>query len=242
MNPLAPVDTPDVLERFREQLGLVDIVARQLLRSMRVPLDLDDLVSAGREGLLDAARRFDPSHSVPFRAYANYRVKGAIIDQVRQLAPMPRRAYERLTTLETATRVSEGAAEVAFSEPTNALNEAEAEEALDQHLAAVVTASAIRLKTESARAEGAEVSEQNPEAALERAELIALALQAIEELPPTEAQVVRRYYFEGHRLEDIAQDLGVSKSWVSRLHTKAIGRLAKRINGSDEPQAEAPPR
>lgn len=235
MKPLAPVDSPDVLERFREQLNLVDIVARQLLRSMRVPVELDDLLSAGREGLLDAARRFDPSHSVPFRSYANYRVKGAIIDQVRQMAPMPRRAYERLAALETATRVSEGRAELAFSEPASALNEAEAEEALDQHLAAVVTASAIRLKIEASRTEGAEVSEQNPETAYERAELTALALRAIDGLPPTEAQVVRRYYFEGHRLEEIAKDLGVSKSWVSRLHTKAIGRLAERIKGSDDP-------
>src|SRR5215204_2093142 len=123
---LPDADSPDVLERFHSQLDLVQIIARQLSRSIR-GVDYDDLLSAGREGLLDAARRFEPARGIPFRAYANFRVRGAIIDGVRQMSALSRRAYERLSALEAATLVSEGEAEHAFREPIGMMEEADAE-------------------------------------------------------------------------------------------------------------------
>ena len=92
-------DESETLRRFEETLDLVEIVARQVGRVIGGAVELDDLRSFGREGLLDAARRYDPSRGVPFRGYANYRVRGAIFDGVRKMSRLPRRVHERLAGL-----------------------------------------------------------------------------------------------------------------------------------------------
>lgn len=69
--------------------------------------------------------------------------------------------------------------------------------------------------------------DDTPEEALGWAELIQVVRSAIAELSKDEGELMRRHYFEGERLEDIGRDLGMSKSWASRLHTRAVARLAK---------------
>lgn len=220
-------DSPDVLERFHAELSLVDIIASQISRSVGRSIEFDDLVGAGREGLLDAARRYEPARGVPFRAYANIRVRGAMLDGVRQLSMLPRRAYERISALEAAAGISEGEAEQAFvSGP--ALSPSAADDALAEHLAAVAMAAAIGIATET-QGEASD-GDDSPEEALARAELIHMVRGAITELAADEAELVRRHYFDSERLEDIGRDLGMSKSWASRIHTRAVARLAKRLH------------
>ena len=225
-------DAPEVLQRFESQLELVDIIARQTLRTLGSVVDLDDLQSFGREGLLDAARRFDSARGVPFRAYANFRVRGAIIDGIRSMAQLPRRAHQRLNGLSAALRVSEGAADDAFASPA-APHRAQADAALGEHLAAMAAAITIGLIAPAAVGEEGEQVQvstaDNPEDAVSRAQLIALIQEAIGELPDEESQLVRRHYLEGERFDQVALSLGLSKSWASRLHTRAMQRLAKRF-------------
>src|SRR5580692_315811 len=90
------VDPPHVIDRVRENLPLVDVICDQIRRQLGRSLHLDDLVSYGHEGLLLAARTFDESRGVPFRRWANVRVRGAVIDGVRATSAVPRRVYERL--------------------------------------------------------------------------------------------------------------------------------------------------
>jgi RNA polymerase sigma factor for flagellar operon FliA len=71
--------------------------------------------------------------------------------------------------------------------------------------------------------------QSSPEEVLGRAELLALVTRAIDELPTAEAELVRRHYLQGERFDHVATELGLSKSWASRLHTRALGRLAKRM-------------
>jgi RNA polymerase sigma factor FliA len=228
-------DAPEVLERFQAQLELVEIVARQIARTMGPVVELDDLRSFGREGLLDAARKFDSARGVPFRAYANFRVRGAIIDGVRALAQLPRRAYERLNGLSAALKVSEGAADDAFAAPQSGTR-AQADQALGEHLAAMATAITVGLIAPTAVGEEGEhvqvSTADNPEDAVSRAQLLALVQDAISALPEEEATLVRRHYLEGERFDHVAQSLGLSKSWASRLHTRAMQRLSKRLRGS----------
>ncbi len=221
-----------MLARFHEHLELVNIIAAQVRRSVGPSADRDDLVANGREGLLEAARRYDATRGVPFKLYANYRVRGAMIDGVRKSAALPRRTYERLVALQASSAVSEGELEhsgVAKWLPTDV---AEAEDLLAEHLSGMAAAAALATLTGrgydgDARTEpGASVS---PEEELSRAELIARVKQAVEELSPEAAAVVRRHYLEGERLEDIARDYEMSKSWASRLLTRTTARLAKRL-------------
>jgi RNA polymerase sigma factor for flagellar operon FliA len=221
-------DSPEVLARFHSELALVDAIAAHVLRTVGRTIELDDLVGAGREGLLDAARRFDTERGIPFGAYASFRVRGAVFDAVRQLSRLPRRAYERIAALEAAAQVSEGEAEHAFASAADTDPKA-ARRALKEHLSSVALAAAIGMATET----HGEVSDgdHSPEEALARAELMHIVRGAITELDADEEQIVRRHYIEGEHIEDIARDLEMSKSWASRLHTRAIGRLAKRLRG-----------
>jgi len=225
-------DSADVLERFHAELELVDVISKQVARNLGPSVEIDDLRSFGREGLLDAARKFDTSRGVPFRAYANFRVRGAIIDGVRSLSQLPRRTHERLNGLSASLRVSEGAADDTFTTAEQSTR-AQADLALGEHLAAMATAMAMGLIAPTGKGEeGQQVqvsTADTPEEAVLRAQLLARVSHAINNLPQDEATLVRRHYLEGERFDHVASSLGLSKSWASRLHTRALQRLAKRF-------------
>ncbi len=226
-------ESPEVLERFSTALQLVDIIARQIMRTLGGAAELDELLSFGREGLWDAARRFDETRGVPFRGYANFRVRGAIIDGVRSSARLSRRTHERLNGLAASARVSEGAQEDLAAPRAPGSGPAQAEQALGEHLAAMATAMAAGLIAPTAHGEAGERTlvdtSESPEEAYANAQLLTVIRDAITELPHEEAELVRRHYLEGARFDHVAEELGLSKSWASRLHTRALTRLAKRL-------------
>jgi RNA polymerase sigma factor for flagellar operon FliA len=228
-------DAPEVLVRFQAEADLVEIISRQVARSMGAAVELDDLKSYAREGLLDAARKFDSERGVPFRAYANFRVRGAVIDGIRSSAHLSRRTYERLNGLSAALKTSEGAAEDALG-PSTTPTRAQADQALGDHLAAMAAAISVGLIAPTASGEEGEIvqvaTSDSPEDAVARAQLLAIVQTAITELPEQEATLVRRHYLEGERFDHVAESLGLSKSWASRLHTRAMQRLSKRLRES----------
>jgi RNA polymerase sigma factor FliA len=225
-------DGAEVLARFNAELDLVDLIARQVSKSVGRGVEFDDLLSAGREGLLDAARRFDPARAIPFRAYANLRIRGSMIDGVRRMSALPRRAYERLAALAAAQRADEGALEPVFTGPTMTAGEAEA--AFSDQLALAATACALSNAAHFAdgdtQADRGDAEAETPEERLERAELVAHIQQALSEFTQTrEATVIRLVYFEGMSMEAAGREMQLDKSWVSRLHARAMDRLAKRM-------------
>ncbi len=230
---IAAADSPQVLERFHAALDLVERIASQVSRALGFKVERDDLLAYGREGLLEAARRFDDARGIPFRGYANYRVRGAMFDGVRQMTPPSRKLQERLAALEAARQTSEGEADFAFA-AGGPKEDAAREAAFDDHLAAVATAASLGFVSEAKRV-GRDLvaTDANAEEALAHAELLQVVSKAVDELFDDEREIVRRYYFEGQRMDDIAAALGMHKSWVSRIHTRAIARLTKRLRGAD---------
>lgn len=227
-------DSPEVLERYQAELGLVEIIAGQVTRSIGNTVDYDDLLGAGREGLFDAARKYDKSRGIPFRSYANLRVRGAILDGVRHQAHLPRRAHERLAALEVALAESEAEFGKAHSSATSKLAPGDAERRMATHFASVATAAALGTTAHSDDSEVGSSAEEspNPEEQLAKAELIDLVRRTIDLMAPDEAGVIRAYYFENKSMNDIAEKDNLSKSWVCRLHAQAIGRLTQRIKNS----------
>jgi RNA polymerase sigma factor for flagellar operon FliA len=218
-------------------MDLVDLIARQVARELGRSVELDDLRSMGHQGLLEAARRFDEAKGSSFRRFANYRVRGAMIDGIRRGAPLPRRVHARLRSLESALLLNEGAAADAPPGSMPAMADAGvSEQRLTDHLADMATAMAMGLLAAPAVGDEGEPSavdvKQSPEEALEEAELRHLVVQALEDLPDDERALVRRHYLEGERFDHVATSLGLSKSWGSRLHTRAIARLTKRLRAS----------
>lgn len=227
-------DSTEVLDRFQSVLDLVNVIARQLARKIGPHVELEELVSAGREGLLDAARRYDPARGVPFKAYANYRVRGAMIDGIRKMSALPRRAYERLAALEASSLVCEGDAVNTFARTGARAGRGVTETMVDEHVSTMATAAAVAVLTRARRWPADDAREipadSNPEKELERAELLALVRRSLTDLSPDEAEIIRRHYFEGHPMEDIAAALDITASWARRLHTRGMALLAKRLN------------
>ncbi len=182
---------------------MVHGLAARLRRELSLHGDLDDLVAFGFGGLLEAHHRFDPARGVRFQTFAYHRVRGAMLDGVRKMSFLPRRAHERLRE---------------SAEPPTALPKA-ASSPLDKVFARVsaglMTAGPLH----------GSHGEQSPEAALLQNESVARLLGALAGLPDRQRTLLRGHYFEGRSLDDIARELGISKSWASRLHTSALRSL-----------------
>jgi RNA polymerase sigma factor for flagellar operon FliA len=227
-NNVAANDSPEVLARFREELDLVDIAARQLVRRVSRTVTLEDLKSFGHEGLLQAARSFDSSRGVPFRRWANVRVKGAMIDGVRRWGNLPRRAYRELRGMEAGDRLLEAYDEEDSASPASTSEEAD--HRLTSYLAGIATAIAVgtmmAAPRENVDAHGRDVT---PEDLLGEAELMARVKTIVSKLPDPERTLIERHYFAGQTLDEAAASLGLSKSWGSRLHARAIEAIGKEL-------------
>jgi len=183
-----------------EHEKMVHSVAARLRRELSLQGELEDLLAFGFGGLLEARQRFDPTRGVRFQTFAYYRVRGAMLDGVRKMAFLPRRAHERLQHEEAPTaRPAPSPLDRVFA-----------------RLSAGLTTAVPLHGT---------LGDPTPEDALLRQESIVRLLQALSGLPERERFVIRHHYFEGRPLEDVGRDLGISKSWASRLHTRALRRL-----------------
>jgi RNA polymerase sigma factor for flagellar operon FliA len=221
-------DTPEALVRFHAELDLVDVIARQLGRRIAPLVTLDDLRSFGREGLLHAARSFDESRGVPFRRWANIRIRGAMIDGVRQWGDLPRRVYRELRAIEAGDHVLEAYDEEDAAGPAPTPEAADAR--LTGYLAGIATAIAMghmaSTTRESALADGRDVT---PENLVGEAELVTHIRAIVAKLPDRERTLIERHYFGDETLDAAAAALGLSKSWGSRLHARAIESIAREL-------------
>jgi len=224
------IDSPEVKARIEEGLPLVEILAHQMRRQTGGRMQVDDLTSTGREALLHAARSFDPARGVPFRRWANLRVRGALIDSVRAQGGLPRRVYAKLKAMQAADHVQEGRQEAdAATEPSTPQ---EADARLQDSLASAAAAmAAAYLTMGSMEEEGVQVAAEKPSPEAEAAtrQLLARITRAIDERPEAERQLLRRHYFDDVTVEQAAAELGLSKSWASRLHARAIEGVAKAL-------------
>ena len=229
----ALTDSPEVLARFRADADLVTIAAKQIARRVGHAVPLEDLQSFGSEGLLQAARSFDASRGVPFRRWANVRIKGAIIDGVRRWGHLPRRVYRELAGIEAGDHIVE-AYDEEFSS-NHAATPDMADERLNTYLTGIATAIAVGTMMGAPRenidADGRDVT---PEDLLGNAEFIARVKVIVAALPDRERKLLEQHYFAGQTLDEAAASLGLSKSWGSRLHARAIEAICKELRKSGD--------
>jgi RNA polymerase sigma factor for flagellar operon FliA len=218
-------DSPEVLARFQRELDLVDVNARQVGRRLSASsVTLDDLRSFGQEGLLQASRSFDAARGVPFRRWANLRIRGAIIDGVRQWGHLPRRVYTELRAMAAADHVEAAYDEEQAATPATTPEVADAR--LTSYLAAMATAMAMGSLTGDDDGDG---PAPTPEDLVAKSQLVARVKAIVQRLPEAERTLIERHYFGDETLDQAAASLGLSKSWGSRLHARAIERIAKEM-------------
>lgn len=225
-------DPPEVLARIEEGLDLVTVLARGMRRQLGPDVNADDLASNGREALLGAARSFDPDRGVPFRRWAALRIRGAMIDAARQGGNVPKRVYRKLRALQAADRVHEAADEELAASPPRTPEDADAK--LGNQLATAAMAAAVgflALRNSEAMDRALDPN-HSPESDFGHAELLARVKAAIAERPEQERALLTRHYFDDVTFEDAAKELGLSKSWASRLHARAIEAVVRSLKRS----------
>lgn len=196
-------------------------VAAQLVAQLGLECDVEDVVAFGFAGLLEANKRFDASKGIAFKSFAYYRVRGAMVDGVRSMAYLPRRAYARLRATEALDDQAENAADTAVGAPgvEGALR------AIDGILGRVAAAYCVASCVEGEDGD----PDATPEQALRKKQSKQRVLDALQALPERERFLAHGHYIEGRRLDDLSAELGLSKSWGSRLHTRALDLLREQL-------------
>jgi RNA polymerase sigma factor for flagellar operon FliA len=217
-------------------MDVLDVVARSLGRQLGGRWELDELKGHAHEALLDVLSTFDEARGVSFRGYARLRLRGAIIDGLRRETGLPRGVAARLRALEAADLYVEEKSEELGAHGRAQIDAAAAADArLGNVLRGLATAYATGLVAHASNEEGDDGAappapeREDPEQQTGRAESRRLLERAIDSLGEPEGTILKRHYFMDEDLQDAAAHLGLSKSWGSRLHARAIERLAVRL-------------
>ena len=200
---------------------------------VRDHVEFDELVALGNAGLAEAASRYDPTKGASFNTFAWYRVHGAIIDGIRRNTNLPRRVWAKLVALRAASEYLEHRGEReqgAVGKGVPAASGADALAAVKDAMRAIRTMYVTSLET--LQEKGFDPSGEAPQVAeqIDVTRLGAKIRQAIEELPDKERELVKKHYWEGKNLLEAGAELGISKSWASRLHAQAVDRLRKFVD------------
>lgn len=232
---------------IRQHVDLVGRVVGRVTSTYPRHVDRQELWNAGALGLVEAARRFDPNAGIPFERYAAIRIRGAIIDSTRARDWAPRsvrRKYRELTEAEEQFTESAGRApskkELAdqLGVPIDALEDikARSEASMLLYLDHETSHEGMTLREHVVDTDIA----ANPERALEQRELLGTLREAVAALPGVRGEVVRRYYFEGQLLQDIATDLRVTQARVSQLREEALNSVRAWFGSLYEGVPEVP--
>jgi len=198
-------------------------LASQVRKQFGGRLDIDDLVSYGSIGLLEAADRFDAKFGTNFLTFAHYRIKGAIYDGLRKMGTLKGPDLTNIYVGERTTQFLQnkadqeaGSNKVAPSADNDSREIAVAVESL----AAIFAASLEGMENLQVKDDAL-----SPEERLEQEELKTLVRRAVDKLPENEQKLLIAYYYESKTLQEAGEVIGQSKSWASRLHARAIERL-----------------
>ena len=228
-----PALTAEVREQLiLEHLPQVKLIARRIHERLPVSVSLDDLISAGVVGLIAAIDRYDPSHDVKLKTYAEYKIRGAILDSLRGLDWAPRQQRKRAKLIEAAIATLE-------QEHHRMPTEEEIAAALELSVADYQDwLSEVRgltlgsLENAGTEEDGcdllrylADSDDQWPSQIVERSELERLLAEAIERMPQLERTVLSLYYYEEMTLREIAKIVDLHESRISQLKSQAILRL-----------------
>lgn len=227
--PSAAVD-----ELVRANLALVGHLAREAAARLPRHLDTDDLHGAGALALVQAAQSFDASLGVPFARFATTRIRGAMIDQMRQRDWATRSVRSRARAITTVTEELTKALHRAPTDAELAAASGMTQQEVRQVLAGTDRASLLSLDPLTADDQGLGAGLMDgaprPDEALVAAERIGYLRDAIAELPERARHVVTGYYLEQRQLTELADELGVTQSRASQLRAEALDLLHEALS------------
>lgn len=235
-----PVEEKDLIERY---LPLVRNVVDRIKINLPTHVDADDLYSVGITGLLAAVRKYDPAQNTTFVAYANTRIRGAILDELRRMDWCPRRARAKAKKIkESILVVEQRLKRTATAEEIRAelgLSAKDYAKWLEE--SRPVCFVAIDQPTEGEEGGGASlhevIADQNETPVrdrMEQEELMQIVAKAIENLPDTPRKILAMYYHENLRLAEIAAVFGLTESRICQIHSQTVLALRGVIQRARE--------
>ena len=209
-----PATTDETLARQEMLLnfqGLVRSLAWKMYQKLPASVELEDLVAYGQLGLMEAANHFDPGRGFQFTTFAYYRIRGAILDGLSQLSWFDEADFH-------GSRYRSG-----HADSMEAKEDADLYALADRQAAGrMVSLPEGGINLEDKRA-------VLPERQVDAQELCRRVRAAVLNMPGDEGKLLRAAYFDDMPLSDAAQQLGISRSWASRLHERALRQLGQSI-------------
>ena len=226
-------------EYIEKYAPLIRYIAERLALRLPDHISREDLISSGVLGLIDAIDKFDPNRKILFKTYAEFRIKGAILDELRSMDWVPRSIRKKSSQLEKAYQTLEKQLGRAATDEEVAENMGLSLEDFYRLLDKVKSASVLNIDTFFGNLQGSkhndlfglltEESSNDPLTELSIREIKNVLAQNIEKLPEKEKLVVSMYYYEELTMKEIGEILDYTESRISQLHTKAITRLRARL-------------
>ena len=215
-----------------EHLPQVRLIARRIFDRLPGNVSLEDLVSSGTVGLIAAIDRYDESAGVKLKTYAEYKIRGAILDSLRDSDWAPRRQRRRARQLQQAVAIAEQRAQRAPTDAEIALELGISEQECREWQADIHALRIGSIESTSFDEDGREVARQIPahedslpSCDVEKAELRKVVAQALERMPVMERTVLSLYYNENLTLREISRILQLHESRISQVKIQALARL-----------------
>lgn len=242
--PAANVEPPRISleqsnELILEYLPLVKFVASRISHRLPKHIEIDDLISSGIIGLIDAIQKFDDARKIKFKTYAEFRIKGAILDELRALDWVPRSIRQKSLHLEKA-----------YAELEQKLGRAASDAEMMRFLKISTTEfnALIRdarnvplISLDELQGNNDENAKHNlleyladpesltPAESMNLDQIYRIVADTIDQLPEKERIVIALYYYEELVMAEIGAILSITESRVSQIHTKAILRMRGRL-------------
>ena len=211
-----------------------------LLCALPPHIEVDDLISVGAIGLMDAIEKYDPTRGAKFKTYAEFRVRGSILDELRSLDWVPRSVRQKASHLDAVASKSyspnwgrppedEEMAEemkVTLDELFDTINETRNMPLLSLDDLGIANDSGDKQNLLDTLAGKGDV---DPQTQLRLSELKTLIASAIDSLPEKERLMVSLYYYEELTMKEIGEVLGITESRISQIHSKAVYRLRTKL-------------
>ncbi len=233
------IGTAEADKLIIEYTPLIKFIAQRIAVRLPPHIELDDLTSAGVMGLIDSIKKFDPSKDTQFKTYAEIRIRGSILDELRSLDWVPRSVRQKATVLSQAYAVVEQRLGRAADDEDVATELGLSLDDFHKQVGSVKSAPILSLEELSGVGKDGErrdlmnvlagSPDADPQMLARINEVKGIISRAIDELPEKERLLVSLYYYEELTMKEIGEVLGITESRVSQLHTRVVVRLRSRL-------------
>ena len=226
-------------EVIKEYAPMIKYVANRIALRLPPHIEVDDLISVGVLGLIDAISKYDSTRGAKFKTYAEFRVRGAILDELRSMDWVPRSVRQKASTMDAIVQKLQAQ----LGRPPE--DEEIAQEmgvSMDDFYGAInqtrsmplLSLEDLGISKDTGEQQSlldclAGKSEADPQTQLRLTELKEIIAKAIDTLPEKERLMISLYYYEELTMKEIGEVLGITESRVSQIHSKAVFRLRSKL-------------